>query len=606
MSNKVTVTPSVMKPKDVHHVGIEKSFERIRDGKSRKSVEEIRNFQILMDKCDQSTEQGKQDYKELKKHKDSIKRSLPSWSYSGVFEGRKNANCQESSGLMVLDFDGIDVTYAKNELKNRDYIFATWESPSGNGVKALAKIKPSVKDEDYKAVYKQIEYDLKYLNIDEACKDISRACFESYDPEIYINDNPKEFELTQIDVMEGIRGMIFKSGEGKLHDRRLAAGNYAGGLIAEGLISEEEALAELKKAVIEHGTADPEMAMKDLKDGIKNGMGRPLPKDMIPTVEAPKETILDKYPALSFVSNMQDDLNFIHKLRRGEVEIGKPTGYKDLDEYFRFKEGKFNVIMGRANVGKSYIVWFLMALSNRLHGWKWIVFSGENESFSVRQELVKFISGQQVDKLSDWELEKVMELVDENFKIIKVNDLITAEDLLTLAEELMKTGEYKGIMIDPYNHLKIPAKYSTQPYNYHYETISKFKQWSGEKNCTIFLNTHVGTVGARKVHQDGDYKGHPTVPEKFDIENGVMFDNKADDFIVVHRYVQMQGREYITEIHVKKVKETWSGGKPTPLESPVYLELANKNGFGSFYDSYGVSPLQEKYMDWKIGLQKQL
>ena len=47
MSNKVTVTPSVMKPKDVHHVGIEKSFERIRDGKSRKSVEEIRNFQIF-------------------------------------------------------------------------------------------------------------------------------------------------------------------------------------------------------------------------------------------------------------------------------------------------------------------------------------------------------------------------------------------------------------------------------------------------------------------------------------------------------------------------------------------------------------------------------
>jgi len=604
--SKVTVTPSVLQPTKVHYTDIEASFDRIKEGKSRETVTEIRRLQELMDKCDRDTEQGKKDYKELKKNKDSLKRKLPSWSYSGVLSGRKNDNVTQSSGLMVLDFDDINVEYAKNELKNRDYIKAVWTSPSGNGVKALAKIKETTKDEEYKQVYKQIEYDLKYLNIDEKCKDISRACFESYDPEIYVNESPKQFELAQIDVMEGIRGMIFKSGEGNLHDRRLAAGNYAGGLIAEGLITKEEAVEELMKAVIKNGTSDEVMARKDIEDGIKNGIGRPLPKEMIPTVKAPEETILDKYPALSFVSNMQDDLNFIQKLRRGEVEIGKETGYHELDKYFRFKEGKFNVIMGRANVGKSYIVWFLMALANRLHGWKWIVFSGENESFAIRQELVKFISGHKIEDISDWELEKLMELVDENFKIIKVDDLITAEELLVLAEELMKTGEYKGMMIDPYNHLRIPSKFSSSSYNYHYETISRFKQWSGDKNCTIFLNTHVGTVGARKIHTEGDYKGHPTVPEKFDIENGVMFDNKADDFIVVHRYTQMPERANITEIHVKKVKETWSGGAPTPLGVPVEMVLARNNGFGSFYDSYGNSPLQEKYYEWKSGLQKEL
>ena len=604
--SKVTVTPSVLQPTKVHYTDIEASFDRIKEGKSRETVTEIRRLQELMDKCDRDTEQGKKDYKELKKNKDSLKRKLPSWSYSGVLSGRKNDNVTQSSGLMVLDFDDINVEYAKNELKNRDYIKAVWTSPSGNGVKALAKIKETTKDEEYKQVYKQIEYDLKYLNIDEKCKDISRACFESYDPEIYVNESPKQFELAQIDVMEGIRGMIFKSGEGNLHDRRLAAGNYAGGLIAEGLITKEEAVEELMKAVIKNGTSDEVMARKDIEDGIKNGIGRPLPKEMIPTVKAPEETILDKYPALSFVSNMQDDLNFIQKLRRGEVEIGKETGYHELDKYFRFKEGKFNVIMGRANVGKSYIVWFLMALANRLHGWKWIVFSGENESFAIRQELVKFISGHKIEDISDWELEKLMELVDENFKIIKVDDLITAEELLVLAEELMKTGEYKGMMIDPYNHLRIPSKFSSSSYNYHYETISRFKQWSGDKNCTIFLNTHVGTVGARKIHTEGDYKGHPTVPEKFDIENGVMVDNKADDFIVVHRYTQMPERANITEIHVKKVKETWSGGAPTPLGVPVEMVLARNNGFGSFYDSYGNSPLQEKYYEWKSGLQKEL
>jgi len=599
---KITATPKVTMPNDVHYIDIQTSFDRIKQGKNKDIIHEIRALQKQINK---SQDQEVKDH--LKTTKDKLKKELPAMVYTGKFKGRGNDNCTEYNGLIVLDFDHVDVTYTKSELKQRDYIMAVWTSPSGDGVKALAKIDSDSKDDKiHKEFYRQIRLDLNYLGLDTAGKDISRACFESYDPEIFVRDNVQNFELAQIDVMQVPRAMIHASKKGELHDKRRDAAHYAGGFVAEGLITYDEALEQLVAAVNEHGTLDPEMALKDIKDGLKEGMGKPLPKEMIPTVKEAEPTILDKYPALSFLSNMDKDLDFIQKLRRGEVEVGKETGYRELDEYFRFKEGKFNVIMGRANVGKSYIVWFLMALANRLHGWKWIVFSGENESFSIRQELVKFISGQKIEDISDWELEKLMQLVDDNFKIIKVDDLITAEELLMLSEELMKTGEYKGMMIDPYNHLKIPSRFSANSYNYHYETISRFKQWSGEKNCTIFLNTHVGTIGARKIHQDGEFKGHPTVPEKFDIENGVMFDNKADDFIVVHRYVQMQGREFITEIHVKKVKETWSGGRPTPLGIPVELTLSRQNGFGSFYDSYGNSPLQEKYIDWKNGLQKEL
>ena len=599
---KITATPKVTMPNDVHYIDIQTSFDRIKQGKNKDIIHEIRALQKQINK---SQDDEVKDH--LKTTKDKLKKELPAMVYTGKFKGRGNDNCTEYNGLIVLDFDHVDVTYTKSELKQRDYIMAVWTSPSGDGVKALAKIDSDSKDDKiHKEFYRQIRLDLNYLGLDTAGKDISRACFESYDPEIFVRDNVKNFELAQIDVMQVPRAMIHASKKGELHDKRRDAAHYAGGFVAEGLITYDEALEQLVAAVNEHGTLDPEMALKDIKDGLKEGMGKPLPKEMIPTVKEAEPTILDKYPALSFLSNMDKDLDFIQKLRRGEVEIGKETGYRELDEYFRFKEGKFNVIMGRANVGKSYIVWFLMALANRLHGWKWIVFSGENESFSIRQELVKFISGQKIEDISDWELEKLMQLVDDNFKIIKVDDLITAEELLMLSEELMKTGEYKGMMIDPYNHLKIPSRFSANSYNYHYETISRFKQWSGEKNCTIFLNTHVGTVGARKLHTDGDFKGHPTVPEKFDIENGVMFDNKADDFIVVHRYTQMPERANITEIHVKKVKEIWSGGKPTALGVPVEMVLARNNGFGSFYDSFGNCPLQEKYLDWKNGLQKEL
>jgi hypothetical protein len=599
----ITGTPNVLRPTEVHHVDVEKSFERIKNGKSSDTVKQIRRLQENMDTCDRETEQGDKDYKALKKEKDRLKRELPSWSYSGRFNGRKNEGITESSGLMVLDFDGINVDYAKTELKQRDYIYAVWTSPSGNGVKALAKIKPTVSDSEYKEVYQQIEYDLKYLNIDEQCKDISRACFESYDPEIYINEQPKEFEKKQIDVMKGIRGMIFKSSGGKLHEKRIAAGHYAGGLVSEGLITYEEALEQLTKAVIENGTTDEKKAVKDLEDGLKKGMTKPLPKELIPKIQEPKQTILDEYPALSFIAEGEDDKHWLKRLKAGELKVGLTTGFDSLDKYFNFKEGKFNVVLGRANVGKSTVIWFLMVLANRLHGWKWIVFSAENSPAIIKKELMQFICGNFLDMMTEEEIDALYPIVEENFKIIKVDKMITAKELMMLAEETMKLGEFKGMLIDPYNALRLDLKGSSA-YNYHYETVSEFKLWSERNNCTIFLNCHTGTAGARKLHQSGEFQGYPMPPDKSDIENGVMFENKADDFIVIHRYVQHPELANETHWHQVKVKETWSGGKPTPLEEPVKLTLGRKNGFNSFHDEYGHTPLREKYQELKTGNQE--
>jgi len=597
----VTGTPNVLRPTEVHYVDVEKTFERIKNGKSRGKIYEIRSLQEKMDTCDRNTEQGEKDYKLLKKDKDRLKKQLPSWSYSGKFtDGRKNESITESSGLMVLDFDNINVDYAKNELKQRDYIYAVWASPSGNGVKALAKIKPTVSDTEYKEYYKQIEYDLKYLNIDEQCKDISRACFESYDPKIYINESPRQFEKKQIDVMKGIRGMIFKSSEGNLHEKRIAAGHYAGGLISEGLITYEEALDQLTKAVIENGTSDEKQAVKDLKDGLDKGMKTPLPKELIPKVQAPKETILDEYPALSFIAEGEEDKHWLKRLKAGELQVGLTTGFKSLDTYFNFKEGKFNVVLGRANVGKSTVIWFLMVLANRLHGWKWIVFSAENSPAIIKKELMQFICGSFLDMMTEQEIDTLYDVVEDNFKIIKVDKMITAKELMMLAEETMKIDEFKGMLIDPYNALRLDLKGSSA-YNYHYETVSEFKLWSERNNCTIFLNCHTGTAGARKLHQSGEFQGYPMPPDKSDIENGVMFENKADDFIVIHRYVQHPELANETHWHQVKVKETWSGGRPTPLEEPVKLTLGRKNGFNSFHDEYGHSPLREKYEELKRG-----
>jgi len=65
-----------------------------------------------------------------------------------------------------------------------------------------------------------------------------------------------------------------------------------------------------------------------------------------------------------------------------------------------------------------------------------------------------------------------------------------------------------------------------------------------------------------------------------DVEGGGKFVNRADDFIVIHRYTQHPTDFMITNIHVRKVKEIETGGRPTPMEMPIKMRsIINNVGF---------------------------
>lgn len=147
------------------------ALERIRDGKSKSIIEQIRKL-------------------EDKDKKNILKATLPGVCFNGSFKHRKETGLEQHSGLMIVDYDDIpieEVENYKNELKNKDYFFAIWISPSGNGIKALVKIPPEKNNhKQYFQSFKK-HTDDKYL--DNSGSDVSRFCFESYDPEIYINED---------------------------------------------------------------------------------------------------------------------------------------------------------------------------------------------------------------------------------------------------------------------------------------------------------------------------------------------------------------------------------------------------------------------------------
>lgn len=127
-------------------------------------------------------------------------------TFSGTFSYRKAENIIEHSGFICLDFDHVNVNETKKELKANHHIYACWTSPSGDGVKALVKI-PTDDHYGYFLALKK-----KFPNMDDACKDVSRLCFMSWDEELYRNPDAltwRQKEEKQTFEVEVSTGNIF-------------------------------------------------------------------------------------------------------------------------------------------------------------------------------------------------------------------------------------------------------------------------------------------------------------------------------------------------------------------------------------------------------------
>lgn len=176
----ISVFKDLLKSKDVpYDVSIEKVIERIRVGKSKEIVETIRT----------STD---------KKQIEALKKKLPCILFSGIFKERNSNSLVEHSGLMVVDFDKYPNEKIMLEhlelLKQNNHFFLLFISPSGNGIKGVLRVSNELDKETHPKVFKafQKEFNLDYFDIVNS--NIDRVCFESYDPNIYINYESEIFD----------------------------------------------------------------------------------------------------------------------------------------------------------------------------------------------------------------------------------------------------------------------------------------------------------------------------------------------------------------------------------------------------------------------------
>lgn len=307
------------------------------------------------------------------------------------------------------------------------------------------------------------------------------------------------------------------------------------------------------------------------------------------------EILSEKFEPEKYVAKVNSNRETIEKFLRGEFGMGLSTGYPMLDDYYRFKLGKFDVFLGHENIGKSTVLWNMLVVANLLHNWRGIIYSTENDPWVIQKQMMEFLVGKRMGLFTENEKEIAYKWFDENFVIIDNEKLLAYNQILQVAESFLLKKEYHVLMIDPYNTLSynwegLDKRMGTHEYHHHVAT--QFKQWTKNMNCSIWLSMHPITEAMRIVETSGDFKGLRKAPISSHAEGGGKWVAKADNFVVLHRYTKHATMNHVTFFDVQKVKETFTGGKPMSDNNAFKMSLTNYGGFVGFFDENNFCPLQ--------------
>jgi hypothetical protein len=127
------------------------------------------------------------------------KKSLPAFTPSAKFVGgRKLEFLAEYSKCIILDIDKLnenDLQNATHLANQSEFTFASFISPSGNGLKILVKISSDKANHKEAFLLVQAHYEsILKLEIDKSGKDVTRLCFYSFDENLYLNENASVFD----------------------------------------------------------------------------------------------------------------------------------------------------------------------------------------------------------------------------------------------------------------------------------------------------------------------------------------------------------------------------------------------------------------------------
>lgn len=170
---EVTIFKDLFESKDVpYYVSLEKVINRIKKGDSIELINKIRSSKNKIEV-------------------DTLKKSLPCILFNGTFSERNSNSLIKHSGLMIVDFDKYpsdkEMFNHLELLKQNKHFVLLFISPSGTGIKGVVKVSNELDKVTHPKIFTQFQDDFNFDYWDKSNSNIDRVCFESYDPNIYVN-----------------------------------------------------------------------------------------------------------------------------------------------------------------------------------------------------------------------------------------------------------------------------------------------------------------------------------------------------------------------------------------------------------------------------------
>jgi hypothetical protein len=549
--------------KEPFYISVEEALERIRTGKSKIIVEDIR--------------------KTIDKEKaNKLKANLPSVCFSGKFEkDRTEEQLIEHSGFLVLDFDNVaELRDKQTEIISNDFVYACWVSPSGNGLKALIKIISPKKHRQHFEALQQV-----FPDVDKSGINISRVCYESYDSEIYINTNATTFSkvkkvekvvnfekttddeliFKKIIVWLSNKNEAFVTGERNNFIFKLAAACCRFGLsqhVSESLIANEFVSNS------DFTRSESSRAIKSAYKMNQSNFGTAAFDKEVLTDKttyqeiAVEESVFDEGIKLKDVVYGIDVKEQAMKLYDEGYERVSGVGIEMLDEKFKPKRGEITLLSGIGNYGKSSFKKWYQAMRMLMYGEKFASFSPEdNPPEEYYHDFVEIIIGcdcspSNPNRPSRETYEYVYDLVCKHIFYVYPKDVSpTPQYVMEIFLELIIKEKVDGCDIDPFNQLTNEYSKFQRSDKYLEWVHSIFGRFAQINNVFFWIIAH-----PRQMQKAGD--GNYPCPDVFDLTDGAMWNNKMDNILIYHRpLAQTDPQNPIAEFHSKKIRRQKVVGK---------------------------------------------
>jgi twinkle protein len=546
-----------------HTISVLGALERIRTGKSKALVEKAREAKT-------------------KKEADELKKKLPAVCFSGTFSKRKDSELLEHSGYIVLDFDNVsDMAQKRSELCSVRYITAVWESPSGKGLKALVQIEWKTKHkEHFDALMEEMP------DIDKTGRNVSRLCFESYDTNLWYNENAEVYtklpvkkedrRLPQQTTTETIndddkifqnlltwmtsKGDAFREGERNHFVFKLAASCCRFGMMEETCYS----------LMMMHVTPNSSFSQKECRQAIRSAYRSNM--NQWNTAEFTKDQLVTKsnHKEVEIVITAEDaeniaaeDVIYAEEVFEQASEIyhkgyqaAMPLGVPLLDKHFKRVKGELTIVSGIGNYGKSSFMKWEMIFRMVKFGEKVAIFTPEElPAEQFYHDLVEIYFGKDCTpnnyhRPSYESYKKVYDMIGQHIFMVYPKNVSPTPDYVkeVFLSMIIKHG-IDRVVIDPFNQMANDYSKGGGRSDKYLETFLS--------DCTRFArknNVYFDIVVHPHKMRKGDDGNYPC-PEVFDLADGAMWNNKADNIIIYHRPLAQTAPESpLCEFHSKKIR----------------------------------------------------